>query len=122
MIEACYKWVDTYCGADTCRTPYEAPSPFECSSVLLGALMKQMKTLGIMSPRPVAPFDGLSVNGLRKNMDGMKTPRWFTHRDATSPHSCTLDTTVCNEVLKISLRVPGLKRSDFVDRDEVETE
>ena len=90
--------------------------------MLLGALMKQMKTMGLMSPRPAAPFDGLSIDGMRNKMNNMKTPTWYTHRDASSQHRCNLDSTVRHQVFVIAMDVRGLIRSDFVDRGEVEAE
>jgi len=88
--------------------------------MLLGALMKQLKTIGIISPRPTAPFDGLSIGSLRDKLKRMESPTWYT-RNTCSHHRCTLDV-VGDEVSRVAYKFRGLKRKDFVDRGETGAE
>ncbi|KAJ6003688.1 hypothetical protein N7522_006380 [Penicillium canescens] len=54
---------------------------FECSSVMYDALTKQMKLDGLLSPRPQAPFTGLSYQGLVHKVCSFSSPQW---RDLSS--------------------------------------
>jgi hypothetical protein len=48
-----------------CRV--DSSQSFECSSLLLGALTKELKRAGFM-PAPSPPFEGLSVDGMRNTV------------------------------------------------------
>ncbi|KAI9733574.1 MAG: hypothetical protein M1834_003176 [Cirrosporium novae-zelandiae] len=47
---------------------------FACTSLMLGALLKAMKPLGLGFPRPEAPFTGFCINELVKGLRNMKNP------------------------------------------------
>lgn len=84
--------------------------------------MKQMKTIGIFSPQPTAPFHGMSIEYLRHKVASMETPSWHEYYAASLPHMCTLDDTVIQEVMNVVGDVSGLTLNDFVDRGEFEAE
>ena len=71
------------------------PCSFECSSILLGALTKQMHARGLLSPRPAIPFLGLSSAEIAKSVRTFQSPRWcssvgsYSHRYC-GEHSCSL--------------------------------
>ncbi|KAF4164790.1 hypothetical protein CNMCM6936_008757 [Aspergillus lentulus] len=64
---------------------------YECDCVLLGALTRHMRRLGILE-RPAPPFEGIAVKQLAKEAPGVALPRWY-ERGGEMQHSClaTLD-------------------------------
>ncbi|KAJ9402136.1 hypothetical protein DTO282F9_900 [Paecilomyces variotii] len=51
---------------------------FECSSIMYGALTKQMQSNGLLSPAPEAPFLGLNYKELVRKVLSFKSPPWYT--------------------------------------------
>lgn len=49
---------------------------FECDSILLGALTKQMDCHSLLQPRPSKPFDGWSFLAVSKIINGFQSPSW----------------------------------------------
>lgn len=50
---------------------------FECSSIMYGALTKEMHLNALLSPRPVAPFPDLSYRSLVQRRSSFKSPTWY---------------------------------------------
>ncbi|KAF4497633.1 hypothetical protein FAGAP_6209 [Fusarium agapanthi] len=50
---------------------------FECSSMLLGVLTKELSKHGILHPRNAPPFDGFSMESFKKMINGLKKPEWY---------------------------------------------
>ncbi|KAM5467099.1 hypothetical protein MauCBS54593_005719 [Microsporum audouinii] len=50
---------------------------FECRSMMLGALIKNMHSHDLLSPQPKAPFLGLSVQSLRNAVNSFRSPDWY---------------------------------------------
>ncbi|KAG9500566.1 hypothetical protein J7337_009047 [Fusarium musae] len=50
---------------------------FECSSILLGVLTKELSKYRILHPRSAPPFDGFSIEGFKKMINGLKKPEWY---------------------------------------------
>jgi hypothetical protein len=64
-----------------------------CSSILLGALIKQMDGWELCSPCPVAPFLGYSANAVAESLRTVSTPQWYeynTYSYGFQAHPCTL--------------------------------
>ncbi|KAK8120401.1 hypothetical protein PG999_004521 [Apiospora kogelbergensis] len=55
---------------------------FACSSMLIGALTKQMHTNGLLYPKPTTPFLGYSVAGITKTLHNFETPKWNESRNS----------------------------------------
>ncbi|KAH8693469.1 hypothetical protein GQ44DRAFT_584495, partial [Phaeosphaeriaceae sp. PMI808] len=55
---------------------YNVNASFECSSFLLGALMKHLDKHALLSPRPQAPFTGLSLHSVCAKVETMESPGW----------------------------------------------
>ncbi|KAK6853753.1 hypothetical protein PG995_010565 [Apiospora arundinis] len=91
---------------------------FECSSILLGALTKQMQTKGLLDPKPTRPFFGFSVAGTTATVCDFKSPRW--HDNNTSRHferhRCTLEAFMDETVRSFADDVEGLQL-DGLSRD-----
>lgn len=47
---------------------------FECSSMSLGALMKAMKGMKLLGPRPAPSLEGFSLSALKKALGKIATP------------------------------------------------
>lgn len=60
-----------------------------CSSMLLGALMRQRLAHGLDSSRPQSPFHGHSITSVRKLISEISTPHWYEDYHC-SGHRCNL--------------------------------
>ncbi|RAR04548.1 hypothetical protein DDE82_004505 [Stemphylium lycopersici] len=120
VLETCNYWIDEFSDTYTCKVGEHMS--FECSSMLLGALMKQMKGLGFLSPRAIAPFDGFSLESMAEGVKGMRSPVWETYNEVNElypiSHSCSLETTVVRDLGRVVARVKGLVLEDFLDEGE----
>lgn len=68
---------------------------FECSSMLLGSLMKEMHKINRFGSPPAKPYNGYSVKGLLQSISTIRSPQWFALRDLSSHkgrngHCCNL--------------------------------
>ncbi|KAF4338325.1 dynamin family [Fusarium beomiforme] len=65
---------------------------YECSSMLLGVLTKELKNHGILSPRSELPFYGLSIEGSKDMIKGFKVPHWYDSSGGRygPRHPCTI--------------------------------
>jgi hypothetical protein len=85
MFSATYDLLD--------RLQEETECSYECSSMLLGVLTKELKKHGILSPRCVQPFYGFSIEGSKNMIKDCKMPDWYDssgNRRYGSGHSCTI--------------------------------
>ncbi|OJI99232.1 hypothetical protein ASPVEDRAFT_50748 [Aspergillus versicolor CBS 583.65] len=57
---------------------------FECSSIMYGALTREMHKVGLLSPRPAAPFVGWSRRGLVQKIRSFRDPQWILGTDISS--------------------------------------
>ncbi|KAL2838627.1 hypothetical protein BJY01DRAFT_257973 [Aspergillus pseudoustus] len=62
---------------------------FECSSIMYGALTKELRSNGLLSPRPAAPFDGLRHRVLVERMSHFQSPCWATYNRYGCLHGCS---------------------------------
>ena len=61
-----------------------------CSSMLLGALTRQMHTSGILNPMPTPPFLGYSVRETTEAVRKFTSPAWKDGEYYSQSHKCTL--------------------------------
>ncbi|KAF5557115.1 hypothetical protein FNAPI_5537 [Fusarium napiforme] len=61
---------------------------FECSSMLLGILTKELSQNGIMYPRKTPPFHGFSIEGFKELIKGFKKPGWYNTTGHSSYGDC----------------------------------
>jgi hypothetical protein len=61
----------------------ETSCSFECESILLGALMKQMHRESLLWPRPSKPFLGFSFVEIAQTIRSLQSPVWYStdHED-----------------------------------------
>ena len=91
---------------------------FACSSMLLGALTKQMDDRALLFPKPAAPFLGFSVAAIAKSILTIITPegcecrgnsiRRSYHVPNQAPHDCKLDQRLVPLVDALERRANGL--------------
>jgi hypothetical protein len=121
VIGVCQEWFDNFGGAYSCTE--ESGQSFACGSMLLGALTRQLNNIGILSPKPAAPYSGFSLEGLQRHIQSIKTPTWYFQNGYSGfiadykEYSCSLDP-VIQEVNRVVDGARGLVLSDFVDRAE----
>ncbi|RAL07049.1 BTB/POZ domain-containing protein [Aspergillus homomorphus CBS 101889] len=64
---------------------------FECSSIMYGALSIRMHSSGLLYPRPVAPFLGISHEELVQQVLSFEPPKWWSTSTKYNdrPHECS---------------------------------
>ncbi|KAL3441752.1 hypothetical protein BJX65DRAFT_288015 [Aspergillus insuetus] len=68
---------------------------FECSSIMYGALTREMRSANLLSPRPAPPYETISYKSLVKRILAFKSPSWAGWSSSaylgygSSPHSCS---------------------------------
>ncbi|KAK8121399.1 hypothetical protein PG999_005519 [Apiospora kogelbergensis] len=85
---------------------------FECSSILLGALTKQMQIKGLLEPKPKRPFLGHSVAGTTAIVCDFKTPNWTVPGSYYS-HGCKLESFMDTTIKSFTDGVNGLQLDEF---------
>ena len=87
---------------------------FECSSIMYGALTKQMHSNDLLSLRPVAPFPDLNYRSLMQKVLSFRSPVWYGPVSYYSNyrHSCRYSTfKLLFDVLEDTLEGHDLKDS-----------
>jgi hypothetical protein len=119
LISSLHEWLDKFRGNsyECCRgSQYN----FACSSMLLGALTKEMDRSGLWDPRPYFPFQRLSFDSLYNNVHAMESPTGPERNGGYygNPHTCGFQNTVKNGVDQIKDELVGLNLRHFKDYDE----
>jgi len=112
-LDVCRYWMDKFETDWRCEVPRDS---HQCGSMLLGALSREMRRLGLRSPEPHAPYDGLSVESVCRDILDMQSPSWTG--DDGKAHPCTFCDEIDPEIDRILEETKGLKLDDFVDRSE----
>ncbi|KAF5725195.1 hypothetical protein FMUND_58 [Fusarium mundagurra] len=63
------------------RLQEEQECSFECSSMLLGILTRELSKHEILHPRNAPPFHGFSIEGSKEMIKGLKKPKWYNKSD-----------------------------------------
>ncbi|KAF5548859.1 hypothetical protein FMEXI_4530 [Fusarium mexicanum] len=96
------------------RLQEEQECSFECSSMLLGILTKELSKHGILYPRNAPPFDGFSIEGSKEMIKGLKKPKWsgsWDHRH--SWHSCYVQNKLSISLANVESALPVFDLQDF---------
>ncbi|KAH7179980.1 uncharacterized protein B0J16DRAFT_248340, partial [Fusarium flagelliforme] len=83
---------------------------FECSSMLLGVLTKELGKRGILNPRSAPPFDGFSIECFKEMINRLKKPRWYGN--GLDRHSCCIQTELSIPLAQVE---SGLRVFDLRD-------
>lgn len=121
IISTCHGWIQRF--RDTYTCPMKDDQSFSCSSILLGALTKEMHRLSYLSPELEIPFEGRSIESIYKNVREMTSPIWCHdcnfgyhnyHREKYHrPHTCSLQSTLGPSVDAILEDIQGLDLNKF---------
>jgi hypothetical protein len=84
-----------------------------CSSMLLGSLMRQMRSRGLAATKPVASsFEGWRVEDARNTILGLTAPPWRVP-GRSMDHPCTLNKSLAPRVHQVLQHAKGLDLKDF---------
>jgi hypothetical protein len=86
---------------------------FECDSILLGALTKEMHTRNLLIPRPETSFAGLSFAEIAQNVRSIQSPRWRSYANKRVLHGCGLEALIHPIIDSLEDRVNGLVLEDL---------
>ncbi|PKX96270.1 uncharacterized protein P174DRAFT_457082 [Aspergillus novofumigatus IBT 16806] len=88
---------------------------FECSSIMLGALMKHMHSSGLLFLEPAAPFPGLSYCQLLETVCGFRSPQWHSNSGYLrySWHNCGV-ASFSSLIAAPGTSIKGLSLIDFL--------
>ncbi|KAL7755605.1 hypothetical protein ACKLNR_014132 [Fusarium oxysporum f. sp. zingiberi] len=93
------------------RLQEEQECSFECSSMLLGVLTKELRNHGILYPRNAPPFDGFSIEGSKEMIQGLKKPGWYGTRNHR--HSCCIQDKLSISLEKVESDLRVFDLQDF---------
>ncbi|KAI6759915.1 hypothetical protein HG531_013488 [Fusarium graminearum] len=94
------------------RLQDEQECSFECSSMLLGVLTKELGNHRILYPRITPPYNGFSIEGLKKMIKRLKRPSWY--QEPKSPrHSCSIQDKLSVSLSKLESKLPVFNLQDF---------
>ncbi|KAH1287596.1 hypothetical protein KXW56_001348 [Aspergillus fumigatus] len=90
---------------------------FECSSILLGALIKFLRLSSLIFPDPRPPYDTLSIGSLTRSIILFaRSPLWearLSTKGRPEWHSCRLGTLLDPVRRGLETKMNGLKLEDF---------
>lgn len=101
---------DSLCkGEDVCS--------YECSSMLLGSLMKEMHKIRHISSPVTRPYNGYSVAGLMQRMSDFRLPMWYGLKDLSpkgrNMHCCNLAKKIQPIVSDVEKKITEFRLEDF---------
>jgi hypothetical protein len=91
---------------------------FECSSIMYGALSKEMHSNDLLSPRPAAPFPNLNYKYLVWKVLSFASPQWrgpysgYASYGSNYPHNC-YDSSFTSLFGKLNDAIEGLDLDDL---------
>lgn len=90
---------------------------FVCSSVMYGALAKQIHSNRFLYWKPEAPFKGFSYQELKGDITLFETPKWYEastgRRIPNKQHSCEHSASFHFLTAKAPHYIPGLELDQF---------
>lgn len=93
---------------------------FECSSILIGALTKQMHSNRLLDPKPSNPYLGYSVARTTATIRNFASPRWSDTRasrrfgrSSFEAHPCTLEGLYGSHCEQLGGRRKGIEIEGF---------
>ncbi|RYC80173.1 hypothetical protein BFJ63_vAg16936 [Fusarium oxysporum f. sp. narcissi] len=93
------------------RLQEEQECSFECSSMLLGVLTKELRNHEILYPRIAPPFHGFSIEGSKEMINGLKKPEWY--RTTRYRHSCCIQDKLSISLAKMESDLRVFDLQDF---------
>lgn len=98
---------------------YQCSKSFECDSILLGALIKEMDAQQL-SPRPLAPFLGLSIADTVEKISNIRSSQWCANYSRRcQSHACSLQSVIqSNSIIDSYSSVKRLELDDFCSPED----
>ncbi|EKJ72064.1 hypothetical protein FPSE_07754 [Fusarium pseudograminearum CS3096] len=104
IFSAVYALFDLLQGDEECY--------FECSSMLLGVLTKELGIRGILYPRNAPPFNGFSIEGSQEMIWELRKPTWHRGPNWLS-HSCCIQDRLSMSLAKVESNLHVFNLQDF---------
>ncbi|KAK6716625.1 hypothetical protein SNK04_007578 [Fusarium graminearum] len=95
---------------DDLQESYECS--FECSSMLLGVLTKELGHQGALYPRAVPPYIGFSIEDSKEMIEGFQKPIWYSDPDDNS-HPCCIQDRLSGSLAELESKLPAFNLQDF---------
>ncbi|KAI8710785.1 hypothetical protein NCS52_01538300 [Fusarium sp. LHS14.1] len=114
VFSTLYTLLDTLCQESECS--------YECLSMLLGSLMKELRKHGILKPQIKKPYDGYSISSVVNMVDTFTSPTWYSKNERSgsryydsysSPHTCRISDKMRPTMDKVDKMVPILTLETF---------
>ncbi|RTE75463.1 hypothetical protein BHE90_010072 [Fusarium euwallaceae] len=114
IFSTLYTLLDTLCQESECS--------YECSSMLLGSLMEELRKHGILKPQIKKPYGGYSISSAVKMVDTFTSPTWYSKNERSgsryydsysSPHTCRISDKMRPTLDKVDKMVPILTLETF---------
>ncbi|KAI8710574.1 hypothetical protein NCS52_01557700 [Fusarium sp. LHS14.1] len=114
IFSTLYTLFGTLCKGSECS--------YECSSMLLGSLMKELSKHGILKPQIKKPYDGYSISSAVNMVNTFTLPIWYSrtgrfgsryHDSYSSPHTCRISDKMRPTLDKVDKMVPILTLETF---------
>ncbi|KAH7127968.1 hypothetical protein B0J13DRAFT_564793 [Dactylonectria estremocensis] len=91
---------------------------WECSSMLLGLVMKGKRTLAELQPPIIRPYQGAghSLTSVLSKVGAFRDPRWAPYDESLlrrTPHACTVATLLRPSIQKFQQEMRCFKLEDF---------
>lgn len=115
LISMLKTWLQKFQGSSH-ECPRGSKYNFACSSMLLGALTKEMNRIGLLGCWLREPFQHLSFDDLYNNIHTMESPPWTEPKNDGyygNLHPCGFKNTVKNDADRIKAELTGLNLEDF---------
>ncbi|RBR18883.1 uncharacterized protein FIESC28_05805 [Fusarium coffeatum] len=93
------------------RLQEEDECSFECSSLLLGVLTKELKRRGILHPRLDPPFERFSIEGFKNMIDALRRPQWYGTN--CYRYGCCIQNKLSEPFEKMESNLPTFSLQDF---------
>ncbi|EEU34832.1 uncharacterized protein NECHADRAFT_55114 [Fusarium vanettenii 77-13-4] len=104
-----YELLDTLCQESECS--------YECSSMLLGSLMKELSKRDILKPQIKKPFEGYNIASAAQMVDTFASPTWYSqirhYHSYNLPHTCSISGKMRPTLDRVESKAPVLTLEDF---------
>jgi hypothetical protein len=88
-----------------------------CQKMLLGTLLWEMQSKGLVNPHPLPPFEGCRFDVLCESFCNICVPMWYAGDSSyTKPHKCQIKPDIEPDIRALKLKVKGLILEHFLPK------
>lgn len=91
----------------------ELECSYECSSMLLGILTRELRKQDIPIPCSVQPFHRLSIEGTKHMIEGLRQPSWYGTSGMYARHHCNIQQKLSPALEEAEKELPVFNLHDF---------